>query len=120
MTIPGPLSVNEAIDDLSALAGSDVCIVGILSFDFEHVAIEHHPQDGRRGGYASSIWLEVGSGSLGFDRKVCMRLDGKRVSVQGTLLAPDPRLGGCGHMSLWPAAVLARTVEPASFDPDAD
>ncbi|MDC8760666.1 hypothetical protein [Janthinobacterium fluminis] len=108
-----PLSVNEAISRLVELDGSDVHIEGILHFEFEDVAIYHFPVFEREVGYSSSIWLEVGSGSLDFDPKVCARLDGKRVSVRGKLLSPDPGFDGCGHMSLWPAAMLARTLDCA-------
>lgn len=108
-----PLSVNQALAALTTLDGNDVQIEGILHFEFEDVAIYHHPERDRNDGYASSIWLAVGTGSLGFDQVVCSRLNGKLVTVQGTLRAPDAKFGGCGHMSLWPAVVQARTMERA-------
>ena len=107
------LSVNAAVEQLTTLMGTDVQIRGILSFGFEDVAIYHHPKAERRDDYKSSIWLEVGWGSLIFDEAVCRRLDGKLVDVQGTLFGPDPNFGGCGHMSLWPALLLARDLERA-------
>ena len=106
-----PLSVNEALSRLDELRDSDVEIEGILHFDFEDVAIYHFPVAERADGYDSSIWLEVGSGSLAFDPKVCARLNGKRVSVRGNLLSPEAGFDGCGHMSLWPATLLARTLD---------
>ena len=85
------LSVNEALADLSALEGLDVRIQGVLHFEFEDVALYHHPKAERKDGYDSSIWLEVGTGSLGFNTETCTRLNGKLVSVHGTLFSPDPR-----------------------------
>lgn len=108
-----PFGVNAVLDALNDLAGEDVCITGVLHFDFEDVSLNHWPQSERRDGYQSSIWLVTGLGSLGFDPIACKRLSGKRVLVQGSLLKPDPALGGCGHMSLWPAELLARTLELA-------
>ena len=112
-TMTEPLSVNEALTALTTLNGNDVQIVGILHFEFEDVALYHHPKRERNDGEASSIWLDVGTGSLGFDPVACSRLNGKLVTVQGTLHGPDANFGGCGHMSLWPAVVRARTMERA-------
>jgi hypothetical protein len=108
-----PLSVNQALAALLTLDGNDVQIKGILHLEFEDVAIYHHPKRERNDGYASSIWLDVGTGSLGFDRVACSSLHGKLVTVQGTLRGPDAKFGGCGHLSLWPAAVQTRTMERA-------
>lgn len=113
-----PLSVNEALDDLRDLEGNDVHIQGILHFEFEDVALYHHPVDERKEGYDSSIWIEVGMGSLGFNTETCTCLNGKLVSVHGTLFGPPQGFEGCGHMNLWPAAVLARTLERAGVDID--
>lgn len=106
-----PLSVNETIRRLVELAGSDVEIEGIFHFNPEDVAIYHFPAVEQNEGYESSIWLEVGSGSFAFDTKICARLNGKRVSVRGKLMSPPPGFDGCGHMSLWPAALLAKTLD---------
>jgi hypothetical protein len=108
-----PLSVNEAIENLASLAGRDVSICGLLTFEFENHSLGHWPKGERRGDFESSIWIGTGTGSLQFDERVCQRLSGKRVLIQGTLYAPDPKLGGCGHMSGWPAEILARTLEAA-------
>lgn len=108
-----PLSINEALDRLDELAGKDVCIKGILSFEFENISISHSPKSERRNGYKSSVWLEVGSGALGFDRKVCESFHGKTVVAEGSLTKPDPFFGGGGHMCLWPAEFLARTLKKA-------
>ena len=108
-----PLSVNEALDNLAQIAGHDVNVTGILAFGHESVAIYHHSKAEIRGEYESSIWLSADGGSLAFDRQACEQLHGKRVIVSGTLLGPDARFGGCGHMSLWPAEILAHTMERA-------
>ena len=107
-----PLTVNQAIDELSSLTGKDVSIAGILRFDFENVSINHSPSSERKDDYQSSIWLQAGFGSLGFDKSICERLNGKRVLVQGTLFKANPEVGA-GHMGLWPAELLARTLERA-------
>lgn len=107
------LSVNEALDDLLELEENDVHIQGILHFEFEDIALYHHPKAERKDGYDSSIWIDVGMGSLGFNTETCARLHGKLVSVHGTLFGPSPSFGGRGHGSLWPASVLARTLERA-------
>lgn len=104
-----PLSINEALDRLDELADTDICVRGILCFAFENRCLVHLPYAERRGGYSSSIWIEVGAGALQFDRRVCESLGGKRVIVEGTLIRPDPIFGG-GHMGLWPAEIVARTL----------
>lgn len=106
------LSVNEALTRLSELVGQDIRIQGILSFGFEEVCISQFPAAERADGYRSSIWLWVGTGSLGFDREACRRLDGKRVLVEGSLSAATPTMG-CGHMGGWPAELLVRTLTRA-------
>jgi hypothetical protein len=112
-TMTEPTSVNEALEYLPEFVGKDVLVQGILHFQFEDVALYHHPVSERKDGYRSSIWLEVGSGSLNFNVEACTHLDGKLVYVRGKLFEPDPTFGGCGHMSLWPAALLARALERA-------
>ena len=110
-------SVNEAIESLEWLAGKDIRVRGLLSFQFENVSLSHVLLADRAPGYASSIWLSVGNGTLNFDERICERLHGKVVVVvvvvEGTLQGPAPSLGGCGHFSLWPAEIVARTLERA-------
>lgn len=113
-----PLSINQAIDRLDELHGLDITIYGILSFEFEDCCIEHYPKAerrlavGNRDGFTnSSIWLEVGTGSLGFNVPTLKKWHGKRVVIEGTLYGPGPMFDGCGHLSRWPAAILARTIE---------
>ena len=107
------LTVNQALDDLPKLAGQDVSIQGILHFEFEDIAVYHFPQSERKEDCQSAIWLSTGMGGLGFNEDACQRLNGKRVVVTGTLFQPDPHFGGCGHMSVFPAELLARTLERA-------
>jgi hypothetical protein len=108
-----PLSVEEVLEAVDALADKDVLVQGVLSFAFENVALYASLEDLRRLRLESSIWLSVGSGSLRFDQKVCEKLHGKPVVVAGTLLTPLPNVRGCGHFGAWPAEILARTLEAA-------
>jgi len=109
--------VNTALDALATLAGQDIALVGILRFEFEGTALDHFPKSERRNAddgsppESSSIWLSVGSGALQFNEEQLRRWHGKRVTVLGTLLGPDEKLGGCGHLSAFPAEVLARSIE---------
>ena len=110
------LSVNEALDQLDRLDGEPVAIHGILRFEFEHVAIWHYPKAERRdaepfGQASSSIWLSTGSGSVQLNERGLEKLGGHRVSVLGTLHAPDPHFGGCGHMSGTPAEILVSSID---------
>jgi hypothetical protein len=111
------LQVNQAIDNLSAIADGPVAIEGQLSFEFEDVSIGHLPgherrddPSGSRSAYASSIWLAFGGGSVRPNQDALRRWSGKRVRVTGILRGPGP-LGGCGHMSLWPAEIEPYSVE---------
>lgn len=104
-------SVNQVIEQLETLAGQDITVTGLFSFGFEDVCIRHWPKAERHDDYESSIWLSTGSGALRFDMQTCERLSGRRVVVQGTLIKPNPFFKGCGHMSLWPAEIVARTLE---------
>ncbi|PPU49914.1 hypothetical protein XdyCFBP7245_22250 [Xanthomonas dyei] len=110
------LSVNEALDKLGHLDGKAVTIHGILHFEFEHVAIWHYPKVERRdiepfGQASSSIWLSTGAGSLQLNERGLERLRGHRVAVLGTLHAPEPRFGGCGHLSGTPAEILVSSID---------
>ncbi|MDQ1064257.1 hypothetical protein [Stenotrophomonas sp. SORGH_AS_0282] len=112
----GPLSVNEALDQLDLLNGKPVAIRGILRFEFEHIAIWHYPKAERRdaapfGKASSSIWLSTGSGSVQLNERGLKELDGHRVSILGTLHAPDPLFGGCGHMSGTPAEIMVSSID---------
>ncbi|MGO4391269.1 hypothetical protein AB4Z46_07935 [Variovorax sp. M-6] len=109
--------MNAAIDALPSLAGEDVAVEGILRFEFEGTAIDHFPKQERRISQTfgpiepSSIWLSVGAGALQFNEEQLRRWHGKRVTVLGKLIGPDPRFGGSGHLSAWPAEILSRSIE---------
>ena len=110
------LSVNEALDHLDRLNGAPVIVRGILHFEFEHIALWHYPKAERRdtepfGWASSSIWLSTGSGSVQFNESGLKQLHGHRVAVSGTLHAPDPHLGGCGHFSANPAEILVSSID---------
>jgi hypothetical protein len=115
-----PLSINQALDQLDSLAGTEVIVYGKLAFEFEHVALYHIPARECRGEIESSLWISVGTGSLGFDRDVCRRWHGKTVLIEGKLLKPNPFFGGCGHGSLWPAEILARTMQRYKYRPETE
>jgi hypothetical protein len=110
------LSVNEALDKLGGLDGSPVCVHGILRFALEQIALLHYPKSERRdvdpfGQASSSIWLGAGSGSVRLNERGLERLNGHRVIVLGTIHAPDPRFGGCGHLSGSPAEILVASID---------
>ena len=115
------MAVNEVIDNLNDVAGEYLYIEGILTFQFECICVNHWPKSERRSGwlvleggglsYDSSLWIDVGYGAFSFNRDVLSRWNGKRVVVGGELLKPDPDFEGVGHMSLWPASVLATQIE---------
>lgn len=111
------ISVNAALDELATLVGQDIALEGILRFEFEGTALDHFPKAERHNApdegplESSSVWLSVGSGALHFNEEQLRRWHGKRVTVLGTLLGPDEKLGGCGHFSAFPAEVLARSIE---------
>ncbi|WP_143100116.1 hypothetical protein [Variovorax sp. 770b2] len=117
ISMKSALSVNAALDGLATLVGQDIALVGILRFEFEGTALDHFPKSERRNAEddgplePSSVWLSVGSGALQFNEEQLRRWHGKRVTVLGTLLGPDEKLGGCGHFSAFPAEVLARSIE---------
>ncbi len=115
-----PLSINQTLDQLESLVGTDVIVYGQLAFEFENVAVYHIPKCERHGEIGSSLWISVGTGSLGFDHDVCRRWHGKTVLIEGKLLKPNPFFGGCGHMSGWPAEILARTMERYKHRPEAE
>ncbi|MGY3265540.1 hypothetical protein [Lysobacter sp. HA35] len=110
------LSVNEVLDQLGGLDGSPVCVRGILRFEFEHVALWHYPASEHRdadpfGQASSSIWLSAGFGSVKLNERGLGRLNGHPVMVLGTIHAPDPRFGGCGHLSGSPAEILVASID---------
>lgn len=108
----GVLTVNEALERLASLAGKTVAVRGILHYEFEEIAIWHYPKIERNDfDLPSAIWLGTGTGSLQFNPRGMEKLDRHRVIVLGTLYAPNPHLGGCGHMSALPAEILVSSID---------
>lgn len=106
------LSVNEAIEQLVRLDGAAVSVHGILRYEFEHVAIWHYPKaEQHDDGHGSHIWLSTGSGSVQLNHPGLEELNGHRVSIMGTLHAPDVRFGGRGHLSIAPAEIMVSSID---------
>lgn len=111
------LTVNEAIDALPGIAGKEVTVIGILKFEFEYFALEHSPYREKRKALSgashisnSSIWIEIGMAYHQLDNAYLEKLNGKHVSIEGMLHSPDPAMGGSGHLSAWPASILAKKI----------
>ena len=105
------LSVNEVIENLNEYAGKNVYLQGVLVWEFENVSICHLPRAERKKGFIeSSIWLRCNP-VLQFEERGMQKLSQKSVLVEGRILAPDPKLGGCGHLSGWPAEIVATDIE---------
>lgn len=87
------------------IEGKDIALVGLLRFEFEGTALDHFPKSERRDAEdvgplePSSLWLSAGSGALQFNEEQLRQWYGQRVTVLGTLLGPDEKLGGGGHFS---------------------
>jgi hypothetical protein len=107
-------TVNETLESLSTYDGSAVEVVGLLKWSFENQSLEHSVRaergDAQTRATRSELWLEVDEKTPALDDDQLERLSGKRVIVTGILKSPDPKFGGCGHFSLWPAAVLIRSI----------
>lgn len=105
------LSVNEVIENLEEHTGKNVYLHGVLIWEFENVSICHLPRSERKHGFSkSSVWLSC-SPLLKFEDRAMQKLSHKPVLVEGTVLAPDPNFGGCGHLSSWPAEIVATDIE---------
>ncbi|MBK1856600.1 hypothetical protein JO972_16670 [Verrucomicrobiaceae bacterium 5K15] len=110
------LSVNQALDLGKAKNGECFEIEGILFFDFEDISLNHWPKSERRENrYESSIWIDA-EGAFSFDEEVLQRWAGKRVVVLGRYEVSkasevDGWDDGYGHMSQWPARIVARRID---------
>jgi len=105
------LSVNEVIENLDKYAGKNVYLQGVLVWEFENISICHLPRAERKEGFfESSIWLSCSPG-LKFEDRVMQKIAHKPVLIEGKVLAPDPKFGGCGHLSGWPAEIVATDIE---------
>lgn len=109
------LSVNAVIERINELDGQVVCVVGSLSLDFEGQCINHIPKSevasGEQGKYPSSIWATFDLEAIGCDYKSLQQFDKRHVHLIGIIKAPNPKLGGCGHLSLWPAELIVKAIE---------
>jgi hypothetical protein len=109
------LSVNDAIDGFGTLAGAPIEVHGLLTFEFEEVAIWHFPKAERRDPatsdrYVSSLWLQFGSGSIRPNDVALERWSGKRVAVSG-ILRPASAAMGCGHFGMWPGEIEVYSIQ---------
>ncbi|GEM_PF-3532404 len=111
------MTVNDAIDGLETLDGKYIFVSGLLSFEFEDHSVSHWPKLERRQSSDvswcwehSSLWIDIGSEAFALNEKVLKRWSGKRVVIGGTLSKPVPGYGA-GHMSGWPASILATQIE---------
>lgn len=109
------LSVNEAIERLRTLDGEQVALFGQLSLEFEGTELIHLPKsersDGQDGLYQSRVWTEFDMLAAERNEGQLDRLEGRQVILQGTLHAPNPEFGGCGHFALWPAKIRVASIE---------
>ncbi|MEP1742664.1 MAG: hypothetical protein ABJI60_18375 [Kangiellaceae bacterium] len=104
-------TVNQALENLSSFEGEYVYLTGLLTFEFEGVYIDHWPKSEQMQEELneSSVWLSTAI-NFGFNEESMTKMSGKRVIVGGTLIAPCSDLGGCGHMSGWPAEIVATQI----------
>lgn len=112
------LTINEAPEHLDTLSGKYVYVEGLLTFEFENTCVDHWPKTEQipwsvDADYLdnSSIWISIGCGAFDFNEKILTSWNGKRVVVGGTLYSPEPEYGGTGHMSAWPAQIIATQIE---------
>ena len=115
------LTVNEAIDALPGIAGKEVTVIGMLKFEFEYFALEHSPYREKRKALPgalhlsnSSLWIEIDMDCHQLDNSYLENLNGKLVSIKGKLYSPDPVMGGSGHLSAWPASIVASAIKRIS------
>lgn len=102
------LTVNEILERFPTFNGRLTEVVGLLAWRFENQSLEHAVWAERS--ERSKLWLEVDEETPVLDVELLTRWDGKRVIVTGVLRGPDPKFGGCGHFSLWPAELLVRSI----------
>ena len=114
------LSVNEALEQLDVLAGTNVQIYGVLSLEHEGTCITHIPKEERQpdggGPMTSSIWVDFILKKRGGPRGGVSSLDGRYVLARGRLRGPEKGSGGCGHFSFWPAELAITNIK--GFDGD--
>jgi hypothetical protein len=113
-----PISVNDAIDRLTELAGQNVSVFGSLSLELEGTCINHIPKTESRhdgtGTYQSSIWVNFDLAAIKKREQWLDQFDGRHVRVMGKLVEPLDGYDGCGHFSMWPAELNVMAIEKYS------
>jgi hypothetical protein len=102
------LTVNEVLERFPTFDGRLTEVVGLLAWRFENQSLEHAVM--AELSERSKLWLEVDNETPPLDDELLTRWEGKRVIVTGVVRGPDPKFGGCGHFSLWPAELLVRSI----------
>ena len=102
-------SVNEILEDKEHLHGQRVYVEGLLSFDIEDISLHHWPKTEQS---SKSIWVEEGAGVFRYNIEALTKLRGKKVVCLGEFqsLITEKNVEwewGFGHMSLWPAQIVA-------------
>ncbi len=105
-------SVNEALEKKHQLHGQRIYVEGLLSYDTEDISIMHWPKS-EQGGLG--IWIEETNGAFKFNYSSLEKLAGKKVVCLGQFQSESTSETfdgewGFGHMSLWPAQIVAREL----------
>ncbi|MCA9044159.1 MAG: hypothetical protein KDA69_07565 [Planctomycetaceae bacterium] len=107
--------MNDAIHRLAELAGQKVSVFGTLSLEFEATCITQIPKtevsEYDAGTYQSSIWVDFDLAAIKQPEQWLNQFDGRRVRVTGKLVASLDGYDGCGHFSMWPARLIAASIE---------
>lgn len=100
------LSVNELIQNLEIYVGKYVHVEGTLCYQFECCCLYHRPKSewDKHSDYNSSIWYGPAF-NFSLEDHTLKKWSSKRVVMGGTIRGPSENLGGCGHMSMWPAEI---------------
>ena len=102
-------SVNEVLENKESLHGQRIYIEGLLSYDVEDVSLLHWPKAEQS---EIGIWIEESNGAFKYSFESLDNLAGKKVVCLGEFQSSseaDTFDGewGFGHMSLWPAQLIA-------------
>lgn len=113
-SVAGLLSVMEVLSRLSELDGMEVAVYGALTLEFEGNRLDHIPRAEAPpddfGWTDCSLWVDLDPKFLDADDPSLQGIRGRHVQILGELHGPDPKYGGCGHMSLWPAEIIIRSI----------
>lgn len=105
------LSVNELVENVSRYEGEYVHVEGVLCHQFESHCIYHWPKSewNHESEYLSSVWYSPAF-NFRLEDQTLEKWSGKRIVVGGTVRGPSEHLGGCGHMSAWPAEIAVTQI----------